>query len=87
MSQVLFYFITYRAFAETVSPAYMLFLSVPEGGNSRYNINEHSHGHKEGKDLAKKLSAYFTQVSQKFRTQSKLKDVYLQLFMIVKLIE
>lgn len=62
---------TFRAFAETVNPAYMLFLAVPEDGGSRYNVNEHSHGLKEGKELAKKYSVYFTQVSRTFRIQSK----------------
>ncbi|XP_053384790.1 rho GTPase-activating protein 190-like isoform X4 [Mercenaria mercenaria] len=59
-----------KAFAETVSPAYMLFLAVPEGGASRYNMNEHSQGMKDGKELAKKLSVYYSQFSQNFKTQT-----------------
>jgi hypothetical protein len=60
-----------RAFAETVNPAYMLFLAIPEGGASRYNMNEHSQGMKDGKELAKKLSVSYSQFSQNFKTQSK----------------
>lgn len=60
-----------RAFADTVTPALKMFLAVPAGDGSRYDINDHSHGFKEGKELAKNHKAAFVQVSHSFKTQSK----------------
>jgi len=61
----------FRAFSDTVGSAMKMFLAVPEGGGRTYNMNEHSQGFKEGKDIAAKQKATFVQVSHSFKTQSK----------------
>lgn len=52
-----------------------MFLAVPEGGGSGYNINEHKNGFKDGKDLAKLHKAAYVQISHNFRTQSEYSKV------------
>lgn len=60
-----------RAFADTVTPALKIFIAIPEGAGSRYNVTEHSQGLKEGMDIAKNHKAAFLQASRNFETQSK----------------
>ncbi|WAR01964.1 RHG35-like protein, partial [Mya arenaria] len=64
------------AFSDMVNPAIKMFLAVPEGGGSRYNINEHSQGLKEGKDIARNHKAMFNQLSRNFKTQKDSEPLY-----------
>lgn len=62
---------TMRSFAEqNLHHASVLILAIPENGDPSYNMNEHSHGFKEGEELARSLQGNFMKMTSSFHMKS-----------------